>query len=47
MLSNVIIMIKKKIKSFILNIGGKKKKIKLNDSNLNVYVALLSQQCLS
>jgi hypothetical protein len=40
-------MIKKKIKTFVLNIGGKKKKVKVDDSNLNVYVALLSQQYLS
>lgn len=40
-------MIKKKLKSFILKIRSKKKKINLNDSNFPVYLALLSQQLLS
>jgi hypothetical protein len=41
------VMIKKKLKSFILKIRSKKKKINLNDSNFPVYLALLSQQLLS
>jgi hypothetical protein len=40
-------MIQQKLKSFILKIRGKKKKIIVNDSNYAVYVALLSQQLLS
>jgi hypothetical protein len=40
-------MTKKKLKTLILNIGGKKKKLKLNESTYHVYVGLLSQNFLS
>jgi hypothetical protein len=37
LLSNLI-MTKKKLKTLILNIGGKKKKLKVNESTYHVYV---------
>jgi hypothetical protein len=40
-------MTKKKLKTFILNIGGKKKKFKLPETTIDVYVGLLSQNYLS
>jgi hypothetical protein len=40
-------MTKKKLKTFILEIGGKKKKLKLPEATFNVYVGLLSQNYLS
>ena len=40
-------MTKEKLKTIILSIGGKKKKLKLPEATCNVYVALLSQNYLS
>ncbi|WP_262886307.1 hypothetical protein [Sediminibacterium roseum] len=40
-------MTKKKLKTFILNIGGKKKKLKLPEPVAEVYVGLLTQNFLS
>jgi len=40
-------MTKKKLKTFILNIGGKKKKLRVEETVFNVYVGLLSQRFLS
>ncbi len=40
-------MTKKKLKTYILNIAGKQKKLRLNDSVFDIYIGLLSQNFLS
>jgi len=40
-------MTEKKIKTFVLNVGGKQKKIKVSESILNIYLGIISQNLLS